>query len=137
MHMCINTIAGKAMPADLQRNRIAVTRSVVSVLIQPVPAVPHEVRVEADDQISVRRLLLSDPVKHRVESTFTCTWNETVCFPVTLFLWNTSVCVDPAMRSSRTVQMLYCLSVHPVHLKTCLVRHVAGLHYRSRSVGVG
>lgn len=95
MHVCINTITWKAMPADLQCNRIAITRSVVSVLVQPVPAVPHEVRVEADDQISIRRLLLSDPVKHGVESTFTRTWNKTICFSVSSFPWISSVCVDP------------------------------------------
>lgn len=35
-----------------------------------------------------------------------------------------------------TIEMLYGLSVHPAHLKAGLLRQVAGLHDRSRSVDV-
>lgn len=48
MHMRVHAILGEPMPADRQRDRVAIAGSVVSVLVQPVPAISHEVCVEAD-----------------------------------------------------------------------------------------
>lgn len=35
-----------------------------------------------------------------------------------------------------TIEILYSLPVHPVHLEACFLGQVTGLHYRSRSVDV-
>lgn len=74
MHIRIHSVHGNSTPANLQSNRIPKARSVISVLIQPVPAVSHKVGVKADDHLPIGRLLLSDPIKHCAESSFTASW---------------------------------------------------------------
>lgn len=74
MDMCIYSIHWDPMPASLQRNWITITRSIISVLIQPVPAISHEIGVKADHHLPIGCPLLSDPIKHRVEPTFTASW---------------------------------------------------------------
>lgn len=73
VHVRIHSVTGNSTPASLQDDWIAEARSVISVLVQPVPAVPHEIGVKADDHLPVGRLLLSDPVKCCVETTLTAT----------------------------------------------------------------
>ncbi len=70
MHIRIHSLHGNSTPANLQRNWISKACSVISVLIQPVPAVSHEIGVKADDHLPVGRLLLSYPIKYCAESTF-------------------------------------------------------------------
>lgn len=77
VHVRVHALFGEAVPADLQRDRVAVACSVVSVLIQPVPAVPHEIGVKADDHLPVGRLLFPDPIKHGAESSFTAPFDRT------------------------------------------------------------
>lgn len=74
MHISIHSVHGNATPANLQRDWISIACSVVPVLIQPVPAVSYEIGVKADDHLPVGCLLLSDPIKYCVESTFTAPW---------------------------------------------------------------
>lgn len=78
VHKRIHPISGDSTPADLQRHRVSVSSAVVPVLVQPVPAVPHEVGVEADDHLAVGRLLFPDPVENGAELTFTASlrWSE-------------------------------------------------------------
>lgn len=78
VHKRIDAIRGDSTPANLQRHRVTESSAVVPVLIQPVPAVPHEVGVEADDHLTIGRLLLPDPVEYSAESTFTASlwWPE-------------------------------------------------------------
>lgn len=74
MHMCISSIRGDPMPASLQGNGVPVTRSVIPVLVQPVPAVSHEIGVKADHHLPIGCLLLSYPIEHCVERAFAGSW---------------------------------------------------------------
>lgn len=76
--MGIHTLPGEAVPASLQCDWITVARSVVSVLIQPVPVVSHEIGVKADDNLPIGRLLFSDPVKYCVESSVAAPCEQTL-----------------------------------------------------------
>lgn len=77
MHICIHSFTGNPTPASLQCHWISKACSVISVLIQPVPAVSHKIGVKADHHLPIGRLLLSDPIKYCVESTFTAPWVQT------------------------------------------------------------
>lgn len=94
VHMSIHSIIGKPMPAGLQRDRVTITGSVVPVLVQPVPAISHEVGVEADQHLPVRRLLLSDPVKHSVEAALTASWSQTQTSEEAVLLHTTRWCCN-------------------------------------------
>lgn len=78
VHKGIDAISRDSTPANLQRHRVTVSSAVVPVLVQPVPAIPHEVGVEADDHLAIGRLLLADPVEHGAESPFAASlwWPE-------------------------------------------------------------
>lgn len=78
VHMGIHTLPGESMPASLQCDWIAVACSVISVLIQPVPAVSHKIGVKADDYLPIGCLLFSDPVKHCAKSSFTASCEQTL-----------------------------------------------------------
>lgn len=71
VHMGVHALLGESMPASLQCDWISVACSVVAILIQPVPAVSHEIGVKADDHLPIGRLLFPDPVKYCAESSFT------------------------------------------------------------------
>lgn len=77
VHTRINSVHGDPAPANLQCNRISKACSVFPVLIEPVPAISKEIGVKADDHLPIGRPLLPDPIKHRVESTFTAPWVQT------------------------------------------------------------
>lgn len=77
MHKRIHSIHGDPPPAGLQGHWVSIACAVTLVIIQPVPAVPHEVRVKADDRLSIGGLLLSDPIKSCVESALTAPWVQT------------------------------------------------------------
>lgn len=78
VHKRVHATGGDSTPADLQCHRVPISSAVVPVLIQPVPAIPHEVGVEADDHLAVGRLLLPHPVENGAEWTFTASlwWSE-------------------------------------------------------------
>lgn len=80
MHISIHSVHGNSTPANLQCNWISIARSVISVLIQPVPAVSQEIGVKADDHLPIGCLLLSNPIKCCVELTFTSSWVQTKAY---------------------------------------------------------
>lgn len=85
--MGIHTLPGESMPASLQCDWISVACPIVSVLIQPVPAVSHEIGVKADDHLPIRRLLFSDPVKYCAESSFTAPCEHTLLCEEFILNW--------------------------------------------------
>lgn len=73
VNVSVHAARGQPMPAHLHRHRIPEPRPVITVLIEPVPAVTHEVGVKTHHHLAVRCLLLPDPIKHGAEATLTHT----------------------------------------------------------------
>lgn len=69
VHVGIHTGRRESVPPNLHGHGISVTGSVAAVLIEPVPAVTHEVGAKAHDHFTVRRSLLPDPIKRGAEAT--------------------------------------------------------------------
>lgn len=74
VNVSVHAAGGQPVPAHLHRHRIPVPRPVITVLIEPVPAVTHEVGVKTHHHLAIRRLFLPDPIKHGAEATLTHTW---------------------------------------------------------------
>lgn len=74
VNVCIHPVRRYPTPTSLKGHGITVTCAVISVLVQPVPTVSHEIGVEANGDFPVRRSFFPDPVKNSVEPTFTHTW---------------------------------------------------------------
>lgn len=104
MHVCIHSIHRNPAPADLQGNWVSIARSVIFVLIQPVPSVSHEVGVKAYDDLPIGCLLLSDPVKHCVESTFTVTCTKRSVVFYQSVIW---------VKGTELVYLWVCVSIYP------------------------
>lgn len=129
VHVCIHSARGNSTPADLHCDWVSIAGPVVPVLIQPVPAVSHEVGVKADDHLPVGRLLLPDPIKDGAESSLTapCDLNKRIFFKNGFMchyfnmdrsssLW-VSLSRYP-LDGAVTIEVLYSLPVHPAHLKS-------------------
>ena len=101
VHTCIYAVHGDPTPAGLQSHWVAVTCPVSSVLIQPVPAISHEVGVEAYGHLPVGRLLLPDPIEHCVEPTSTGAWGERSGTLVSLCKWNWTLVISECVCECR------------------------------------
>lgn len=74
MNVRVHAIGRYAMPSHLDSYRVTVARAVLPVLIQPVQAISHEVRVEADPHLPIGGPFLPDPIKHCAEAPITAAY---------------------------------------------------------------